>query len=270
MTSVKQRISQINQPYGGYVKLSSFEKVRFDDGVILNEFENVSGQRIGLVVDYLTRFYFTGDKQKSFDICLLGAKVARQYFGLANAVDVCIKDLAGFKKFDTDAAIVKACELAAFDVFYRNPLEAKRTLERYGSLSAIFGEPPSDATIENIRVMLHRSAAFFEKCGPVIATGFDFAPSGYTNIVHSGDGDILTSDTLCDMKVYKPSTKIGKDDTLQVLMYWIMGHHSGQEIFKSITKIGLYNPRLNVAYTLDVAKIPISIIHEVEEKVICY
>ncbi len=53
-------------------------------------------------------------------------------------------------------------------------------------------------------------------------------------------------------------------------MYWIMGQHSGQEIFKTITKIGLYNPRQNVAYTLDVAKIPAEVIREVEEKVICY
>ena len=270
MSSVTQRIHEIAQPYGGYLKLSDFEKACFDDGVILSDFENVSGSRIGLVVDYLTRFYFSGDNRKAFNICLLGAKVAKRFFGLDKAVDICMEDLAGFKKFDTDAAITRACELAAFDVFYRNPLVVARTLELHGSLSVIFEEPPDNTTIENIRVMLHRSAAFFEKCGSVTVSGFDFAPFGYSEMVLSGDGDFLTADTLWDMKVYKPSTKIDKNDRLQVLMYWIMGQHSKQEIFKGITKLGLYNPRQNVAYTLEVAKIPYEVIREVEEKVICY
>lgn len=91
---------------------------------------------------------------------------------------------------------------------------------------------------------------------------------GYTATVSQGDGDFLTSDTLWDFKVskLKPTNK----NTLQLLMYWIMGQHSGQEIYKKITKLGIFNPRLNVVYLLDIKKIPKDIIETVEKEVICY
>ncbi len=53
-------------------------------------------------------------------------------------------------------------------------------------------------------------------------------------------------------------------------MYWIMGQHSGQEIFKNIRKVGIFNPRLNIVYLLDISSISKEIITEVERDVICY
>ena len=97
---------------------------------------------------------------------------------------------------------------------------------------------------------------------------FTFEPGGYTETVRSGDGDYLTNDTLWDLKVSKH--KPTGSDTLQLLMYWIMGQHSGQDIFKNITNIGIFNPRLNMVFTYDVSKLPPNIIKEVEDEVICY
>ena len=91
---------------------------------------------------------------------------------------------------------------------------------------------------------------------------------GYTSTVNSGDGDFITEDTLWDFKVIK--TKPTNKHTLQLLMYWIMGMHSGQEIYKNIKRLGIFNPRLNKAYTLDVSKISEDIISTVEREVICY
>ena len=56
---------------------------------------------------------------------------------------------------------------------------------------------------------------------------FTFEPTGYTKIVNAGDGDFLTKDTLWDFKVSK--SKIDRKQTLQILMYWIMGKHSGKK-----------------------------------------
>ena len=84
----------------------------------------------------------------------------------------------------------------------------------------------------------------------------------------TGDGDFLTSDTLWDFKVLKKSPQ--SKHTLQILMYWIMGQHSGQAIFNGINKIGIYNPRSNTAYTLDVSKIHSDTISAIEKEVICY
>ena len=53
-------------------------------------------------------------------------------------------------------------------------------------------------------------------------------------------------------------------------MYWIMGQHSGQEIYKNIEKIGIFNPRLNFVYTLEIADISSETIEEIEKNVICY
>ena len=53
-------------------------------------------------------------------------------------------------------------------------------------------------------------------------------------------------------------------------MYWIMGKHSGKSIFNNITKLGIFNPRLNIVYLLDIKNISEDIIKAVEDNVICY
>lgn len=78
----------------------------------------------------------------------------------------------------------------------------------------------------------------------------------------------MTTDTLWDFKVSKsaPTSK----HTLQLLMYWFMGQHSGQEVFKNISKLGIFNPRLNKVYIYDTTNISKDIIDIVEKEVICY
>lgn len=94
------------------------------------------------------------------------------------------------------------------------------------------------------------------------------AYGGYTRTVCSGDGDFLTKDTLWDFKVssYLPN----KNNILQLLMYWIMGQHSGQAIYKNIDKLGIFNPRINKAFVMNIIDIPESVIFIVEKDVICY
>ena len=49
-----------------------------------------------------------------------------------------------------------------------------------------------------------------------------------------------------------------------------MGQHSGQEVFKNISKLGIFNPRLNKVYIYDTTNISKDIIDIVEKEVICY
>lgn len=49
-----------------------------------------------------------------------------------------------------------------------------------------------------------------------------------------------------------------------------MGQHSGKSEFKGITKVGFFNPRLNMIFTYEMAKVPKSVIEEIEQNVICY
>ena len=101
----------------------------------------------------------------------------------------------------------------------------------------------------------------------MISTG-EGTYGGYTPKVSTGDGDFLTETTMWDFKVTKKSIKT--QHTLQLLMYYIMGMHSKQDVFKSITSIGFYNPRLDQVHLLDLTDIDESIIKEIEREVIGY
>lgn len=279
MSSVTGRINAIKQPRGGYIKPSEFEAIVIDDNITLNTEENVHGSIVGMVVDYLTRYLMGTDIVEAFRISLQGAVMAEKMGGVKKALATADKLLKGIKGLD-DNSVINACKLVTFDVWFRNPLGAMMA-KGYNETN------PDKATIENIQILVKRSISFFEKYGPVTKDGFTFEPvdadnkahekmmktgkgsfGGYTATVDSGDGDFLTADTLWDFKVSK--TKPTNKHTLQLLMYWIMGRHSGQDIFKSITKLGIFNPRLNTVYLLEMSKVPSDIIETVEREVICY
>lgn len=278
MESVTGRINSIKQPKGGYLKPSAFEVTVIDDRITLNEEENVHGSIVGMTVDYLTRFVMGSDKEESFKISLQGAILAEK-LGIENSIDNAKKLLKGINGLDNDS-ITNACKLVTFDVWFRNPIGALRS-KGYKDTN------PNKATIQNIQTLVKRSVDFFENYGDITKDGFTFEPvkpdkkayenmiksgkgsyGGYTATVSSGDGDFLTTDTLWDFKVSK--SKPTNKHTLQLLMYWIMGQHSGQEIYKGITKLGIFNPRLNIVYLLDIKKVPEDIIKTVENEVICY
>ena len=68
------------------------------------------------------------------------------------------------------------------------------------------------------------------------------------------------------MSKYEPDIK----NTLQLLMYQVMGKHSEKEEFLNICNIGLFNPRLNIAYKINMDSISDEIINEIETKIIGY
>ena len=265
MSSVTGRIGEIKQPRGGYIKPSQFEEITFNDDIELNE-ENVHASIMGMVIDYMTRFMSGASVEEAFNISVMGyqAKVMRMGKGIV------LKDK--FKKLDIesllkqikgldDKSIIAACKACTYDGWFRNPM---------GAVMAKGADEitPDKATIENIKTMVNRSLAFWEKYGPVTVDGFTFEKDGYTETVNSGDGDYLTADTMWDFKVSK--SKPTNKNTLQLLMYWIMGQHSGKNEFRGIKRLGIFNPRLNTAYLLDMSVVPAEVIKEVETEVICY
>lgn len=278
MASVTSRINAVKQPRGGYIKPSEFDSIVFDDGITLNATENVHGVLVGMTVDYLTRFAMGTNVLEAFKISLKGADVAEE-FGVEKSKSVAFELINGITGLD-EKSVINACKLVSFDAWLRNPSGAMMA-KRFSEIN------PDKETVENIQTLVKRGIKFFEKYGPIIKDGFSFEPiesndkaygkrfrfgegsyGGYTATVDSGDGDFLTSDTLWDFKVSK--SKPTNKHTLQLLMYWIMGLHSGQTIFRSIKKLGLFNPRLNTVYLLDVTNISANTIKAVEDEVICY
>lgn len=265
MSSVTGRISEIKQPRGGYIKPSQFEEITFNDGIELGE-ENLHGSIIGMVTDYLTRYSTGASVQDAFKISirgyearimLLGKQIIQKDRLKKIDIETLLKQIKGLD----DKSITAACKACTYDVWFRNPMGA------FTAKGA--DETAADkTTIENIKTMINRSVAFWEKYGPVTVDGFPFETAGYTETVNSGDGDYLTSDTMWDFKVSK--SKPTNKHTLQLLMYWIMGQHSGKSEFMTIKRLGIFNPRLNTAYLLDMSAVSNEIIKEVETKVICY
>lgn len=249
--SVTGRIKQIKQPYGGYVPVKTMDVTVLGNGIDeLDSIESISPNMVGSVVDYLVRFMSGTPVEEAFRVGLMGAWVINESF-LAH-------ELLSFIDGLDDASIGSAIMLARYDACIRAGIEFYKPI----SLDDI-----SQSTISNIRIMVERSLNFFKQYGEKVLDGFTFE-GGYTDIVISGDGDFITSDTLWDFKVskYKPN----KNHTLQLLMYWRMGLHSKHPEFKNIQYLGIFNPRLNTVYRIPVKKIPLDVIKIVERDVIGY
>lgn len=278
MPSVTARINQIKQPRGGFINPADLMVENQNDGTVLNPEENVHASVIGMAVDYLTRFMNGTKAEKAFGISLDGARIAK-HLGNNHAFIDAIRMLNTIKGLDNDS-IINACKLVTFDVWYRN-LPAARLSKTHKETN------PDNATVENIRTMVNRGIQFFKKYGPITKNGFTFEPvngdtsdyekmiktkkgswGGYTGMVETGDGDFLTKDTLWDFKV--TSSEPTNKHTLQLLMYWIMGQHSGQNCFAKITRLGIFNPRLNKVYLYDISNLSKEIIETIEKDIICY
>lgn len=254
MVSVTKRLTQIKQPYGGYLPRKAFTVTTLEDHITLEQ-ESISPQSMGLVVDYLTRVALGTAASYAFRISLKGAKLLGE-----DEWDYAVELLEDIKiaNWDSQDSIESACELVHYDSAFRAGLNA---------YSATKNNTPDEGTLSSIRTLVQRSLTFFEKYGPVTQDGFTFN-DGYTTTINSGDGDFLTQDTLWDFKVSKaePASK----NTLQLAIYYIMGKHSNDPIFDKITYVGIFNPRLNKVYHYDMRTIDPSIIKEIELSVIEY
>ncbi len=258
MASVTSIIKEIKQPRGGYLPIASFDRINLFDDNILHKKENIHASLVGLAVDYLSRMMLGTNSEDAFGISMKGAKISSlmypQYYRDARCL---LNNISGLD----DNSIVNACKLVSFDVWYRSP-DAALSSRNYRFID------PDNYTISNIRVLVKRCESFWKSYGPIVKDGFSFEPNGYTSIVSAGDGDFLTKDCLWDLKVTKK--EVNSKHTLQILMYWIMGKHSGNPIFNNIRYLGFYNPRRNIVYRYDTSLLDKEIIGFVENSIICY
>ena len=250
MTSVTQRINQVKQPIGGYINPRLFVVTKLNDNITLNEQENVHSSLIGLTVDYLSKYISGVTAEESFRVSIRGAFAIKEKEYAQNLIE----QINGLN----DNSIIAATKLSGYDVICRAGIQGYRPVQDI---------IPDKNTIENIRIMVERSIDFYNKYGPVIDEGFIFI-GGYTNVVSTGDGDFLTKDTLWEFKVSKnPPTK---NHTLQLIMYYLMGYETCDGKFTDIEKIAIFNPRLNLVYSLPIKLIDVNILEQIRKEVIGY
>lgn len=249
--SVTQRIKNIKQPRGGYIKPKELMVTSLGDGAnSLNPIENIHASLTGLAVDYMTRYMTGTQATDAFKVSLMGAHI----LGETNLAKEMIKEIKGLD----DKSIIYATKLSGFDVCFRAGVMGYKPVRDIN---------PDMATIMNIRIMVQRALNFFDIYGPKTLDGFTFE-GGYTDTIVSGDGDFITADTLWDFKVSK--TPAQKEHTLQLLIYWRMGLHSIHSEFQNVKYLGIYNPRTNEVSRIAITDIAQDIIDEVETVVIGY
>lgn len=265
--TVTQRANQYKQPRGGFIPVASLNTKQFkDDEFLPIASENITPSFMGLVVDYLTRFEVTGDVVGSFGIPEIGAhnvdllaaqKTGHPYNGNMKR----FKELTSQIKGLDDQSIQCAIQLVNYDIAYRMDPSYYVPRPKYQA---------NQVTLEHVQKMVKRGAQFLHaaaKGGPIMVD-FDF-PGAYTKTVVNGDGDYLTKSGLWDFKVSKakPTNKF----TLQILMYYIMGMHSeNQSYFETVKQLGLFYPRQNLLYLINVSDISKSTMATVTNDVIGY
>ena len=250
MLSVTKRISNVQQPKSGYIPPKALTAEVYYDDMKINRINPAHKAIQGMAVDYLTRYVNGTPKHIAFKISLMGAKNVDE---LDNAKRL-LNQINGLDS----TSICAACQLVGYDVAYR------RGPRFFSPVETII---PSNKMIANIIVLVKRSITFLKKNGPVVLDGFTFE-GGYNGIISSGDGDYLTADTLWDFKVSK--SKPEKNQTLQILIYYILGIHSIHQEFQHIKKLGLFNPESNIAYTISLSDISDNVFQSVSRDVIGY
>lgn len=263
MYSVTQRIKNIKgtpnaQPRGGYLPPKQLQVEEYNDKCSLKtELEQIHASLVGLAIDYLTRFIFTKNAQKAFDISLKGAILIGESKYATKLIRGIEKEWKK-KQTITDKIIANALQLCAYDVVYRSgPIG-------YRPANSIIADP---FTMTDIYIMLSRTLDYLHIQQPLVTFGFSFYGTD-AKYIRIGDGDILTQDTIIDLKVsVKPPTS---DHTLQLLIYYLMGLHEYPSIFKNIKKIAIFNPRSNTSYTYKISEIEQWVINEISTDVIGY
>lgn len=251
MTSVTQRIKEIKQPRGGYINPKMFTALQLGGESLSTDSENISPQTIGLVIDYLVRYYYEGDIHSAFNIALRGLASEEDSKWKVNAIILLNDVIDG--PYDSDEVIRAACLLAPYDAIYRAGIPA----------SMIAQQAPDQRTIQHIRKMLHRTISYFKQS--IVRVNLQF-PGVKAKFIHSGDGDLATIDTLYDLKVSKNG--LTKDQTLQLVIYALLGQNCDDPFYQGIKTVGIYNPRLDVAYTLDLNEIDRDTINEIKSDVV--
>ncbi|ACV22431.1 Hef nuclease [Slackia heliotrinireducens] len=256
MASVTHITSRAHQPRGGYINLERFDEHAFEDGLPFHGEYSIVPGTLGTTVDYLSRALLGFSVKKAFEIAIMGAHIiGAKETGYANDLANQLQDAIDSGEL-TDNDIRNAVRLARYDAAYRAGAKSHNPNE---------GAEVDEKTVSDIRTLVRRTVSFFEENGPVVDAGITFE-GGYGDVLDSGDADLLTEDTLWDLKTSKD--KPSPADTLQLAVYYLLSLRSSKEEFKPIRKLGFYNPRLNKSWTIDVLDLDEDVLDQIQTDIL--
>lgn len=255
--SVTEILANIRQPRGGYLSLSDFDTKKHPDDLRVVGDCNIAPSLVGLAVDYGTRIALGNNPEETFEVATVGAAMV----GASDVAESLIADIdvAALRSGKIDEkSVVLLCKLSGFDSAFRAGASAYRPVSEIN---------PDRQTIADIGNLILRTKAFFDASAEPVIAGFTFE-GAYTDDAGASDGDYICGDTLWDLKVSKGEPTI--KNTMQVLLYYLMGLRSGKDEFKAVTRIGLFNPWLQKSWSMSVLDIDESFLSMVEGDILGY
>ncbi len=123
-----------------------------------------------------------------------------------------------------------------------------------GVIMPDIGSYADDETVLFINKMAKRCRNFFTLDNKVIKCNFDFE-GAYNQKVSGGRGDFLTKDGIWSISVTKmPPSEF---EFIVLSAYYVLGQYCYDAAkFRKIKNLGVFNPRLCRAYSVNVAEVP--------------
>ena len=246
MASLTKHIKASKQPADGYIPVSAFTYKKHNSYTVADLYKN---ENIILpAVQYILQMYISENVDKN----LLMIETALRNAPFTNKNELIKQFYNGIASKNPIASAEYAVKLANIEVMFRLVTLPDKA-------------EPDIQILESVSLMSERCKDFFGRS--VKLCGFDFE-GGYSERITSGNGGYLTNDTLWIITV---SDSVTSYDTLLVSVQYIMGLHSYiSPYFKKLKRLGIYNPRLDAEYTLNICDIPKKVIQEISKHIIQY
>lgn len=255
MSSISNVIrNKIDESIKNEIKKLNINTIKFEDNKILNKENNISNTLIVIAVKNLIKYQLGIEKEDAFMTSIYGASNIEENYK-------CFKLLKKINSLDKKS-IICACKLATYDVF---TIPSSFILMNTKFPKKI---KPDLKTIENIRTLVQRGINFDRNYEETFSFDIYFDDNAYTKNISTGKIDFLTNDTIWNYKI--SDRKYDKNDILKIIIYYLMLKHSDSKLYNEIKKVGIFNPKRNEAYVLEIKNIPKEFLDNIENDVIGY
>lgn len=283
MNAVTDIVKSISQPHGGYLPIKDFKEVELGGDVLSCDIPPII---VGKTLDSILRLIVMTDKYSVFHNSITGYEnrvsyFANQFSGVDSAELIGEQIKLEDGKFNVYNLIERIDSLIqSYDIY--NLCIVVSLIHQYdiwqydfgyiSSRSSIASSRPKYFKKKDIWVLMDLYKRLVSWLCTMLSKGivFDyrFYPDGYTDKVKYGVGDFICENTLFDLKCIK--SKPTSYHTLQLLIYYVMGMHSNNRLYKNVRNIGIYSPILNKVWIMPVKNIPKELVHKVSSEVIGY